>query len=119
MKNTSWQPTGEALDKPKRELSTAIRARLPGIELLSQPGWAFGALSEPDTEAVQPKQQVQLKSLHWRLVETIDWEQRAAARGVFSGQAWAQGGLIDFTGDAVRDLVTGAFLEFQLLTMGL
>lgn len=125
MQNTQWQPSGEALDKVKRELSRAIRAKLPSIAILNQPGWAFGSLLELDAKMAEPgpvgnaEQAVHLKTLNWRLLESIDWEKRAAARGVFSGQAWVQGALIDFTGDGVRDLATGAFLEFQLLTMGL
>jgi hypothetical protein len=129
MKNTQWQAAGEAANKVKRELSKVIRASLPAIGILNQPGWASGSLLDLDTKQPQapeepgapeePAQLLQLKTLHWRLLETIDWDKRAAARGVFSGQAWVQADLIDFTGDSVRDLATGAFLEFQLLTMGL
>ena len=31
MQNTQWQPTGEAADKVKRELSCTIRANLPAM----------------------------------------------------------------------------------------
>lgn len=119
MQETKWQPSGEAVDNLRRTLSQAIRAKLPSIEMLNQPNWAFGTVSDTQAKRPNPEESVRLKTLHWRLLDTLDWQKRAAARGVFSGQAWVHEQLIDFTGDHVRDLATGAFLEFKLLTMGL
>ena len=119
MKKTQWQPIGKAVDTVNRELSKTIRANLPAIVRLNQPDWAHGSLLDLGSKMVPLGKLVQLNTLHWRLLESIEWEKRAASRGVFSGQAWGRGGRIDFTGDSVRDLATGAFLEFQLLTMGL
>ena len=119
MKNTLWQPTGEAVEKVKSELSKAIRTNLPAINKLNQPGWAFGTTTVMHATTETPEPRVQLKTLSWRQIDTIDWQRRACARGVFSGQARLQGRIIDFTGDNMRDFATGAFLEFQLLTMGL
>jgi hypothetical protein len=117
MQETKWQPSGEAVDNVRCTLSRAIRSKLPGIEMLNQPNWAFGTVSDPEQKLQNPKELVHLKTLNWRLLDALDWQKRAAARGVFSGQAWIQGQLIDFTGDSVRDLATGSFLELQLLTM--
>jgi hypothetical protein len=119
MQATPWQPSGQTLDTDKHVLSQTIRANLPSIALLNQPGWAFGTATKTQANPPTPEPQVQLKTLSWRQIENIDWQKRACARVVFSGQAWVQGRLIDFTGDNVRDLATGSFLEFQLLTMGL
>ena len=119
MKDTQWQPSGETMDQVKRELGRAIRSKLPPIEMREQPNWAFGIFTEPSGPLVAHELLVQLKTLTWRMLESIDWQKRASFRSVFSGQAWVNGELIDFTGDHVRDLATGAFLEFQMLTMGL
>jgi hypothetical protein len=119
MQATPWQPSGKALSTDQQALSQTIRAHLPSIELLNQPGWAFGTVAKQQANPPTPEPQVQLKTLRWRQIDTIDWQKRACATGVFSGQAWVQGRLIDFTGDNVRDLATGSFMEFQLLTMGM
>lgn len=116
MQATQWKPSCEAVDNVKRALSRAIRSKLPCLDRLQQPSGAIGSVSE--TEQPDPEQLVRLQTLHWRQLDTLDWQRRAAARCVFSGQAWAQGQLIDFTGDHIQDLATGAFLEFQLLTIG-
>jgi hypothetical protein len=119
MQATSWKPNGKAVDADSLALSQTIRSHLPDINLYNQPGWLFGtSILAPEASRPTVAPRVQLKTLSWRQIEAIDWQRRACARGVFSGQAWVQGRLIDFTGDNVRDLATGGYLEFQLLTMG-
>lgn len=118
MQRTSWRPSGEVSEKTKAALSCAIRGRLAPIEHFGQPDWASGGLDEDEFRA-DAANGVHLKSLSWRMLEPIDWQGRAAVRGVFSGQAWANACLVDFTGDTVRDLTTGGFFEFKLITIGL
>jgi hypothetical protein len=110
---------GKALGTNKQALSKTIRAHLPSIELLNEPGWAFGSAEKPQANPQATEVHVQLKNLSWRQIDVIDWQRRACATGIFSGQAWIQGRLVDFAGDNVRDLATGGFMEFQLMTMGL
>lgn len=119
MEATKWKPTGEEVGKVRFELSRTIRTNLPAIELLRRSNFGFGALSDANVCLDTSVLPVQIKTLRWRVLEFIDWQNRAATAGVFSGQAWVHRDLIDFSGDDVRDLATGAFLEFQLLTMGL
>jgi hypothetical protein len=118
MDNTQWRPSGEVPDKTKRALSHAIRGRLPSIKNVAKPDWESGRLAEHELSADEPGA-VHLKALSWRMLDQMDWQGRASARGVFSGQAWVNASLVDFTGDSVRDLATGAFFEFKLITIGL
>ena len=82
-------------------------------------GWEFGSVMHADIKAVQQQTMAYLLTLSWRTIERLEWNERSTSKGVFSGRAWVNGKEVDFTGDTVRDLATGAFLEFQLLAVGL
>ncbi|WP_397412815.1 hypothetical protein [Polaromonas sp.] len=118
MKNRPWAPLTEKPCKNRRELSAAIRGLLPMIDGQDRSGWESGSVMHADKYAVQ-QAMVYLASLSWRTTERLEWNERAASKGVFSGRAWVNGKEVDFTGDTVRDFATGAFLEFQLLAVGL
>ena len=118
MKDRSWQPLTEKQCKNRIELSAALRTLLPMIDGQDKPGWESGSVVNASEKAEQ-QAFVYLVTLSWRTTERLDWNERSATRGVFSGRAWINGKEVDFTGDTVRDLDTGAFLEFDLLTVGL
>ena len=82
-------------------------------------GWESGSVMHADKKSVQQQPMAYLVTLSWRTIERLEWNERSASKGVFSGRAWVNGTEIDFMGDTVRDLATGAFLEFHLLAVGL
>lgn len=118
MKDRPWQPLTEKSCKNRRELSASIRALLPMIDGRDRSGWESGSVMNANNKSVQ-QARVYLVTLSWRTIERLEWNERSTSKGFFSGRAWVNGKEVDFTGDTVRDLATGAFLEFQLLTVGM
>jgi hypothetical protein len=118
MQATQWQPSGESMGEIRRKLATVIRAGLVPIAHYGTPEWENGrmtALADSHGAASAPV----LAALSWRMQEKMDWQRRGAAMFVFSGAAWVADKRVDFTGECVRDLATGCFFEFELITMGL
>lgn len=116
MKKTAWAP-GTATGITERLLGREIRRCLPSRHYYRCDGWLFGRRSVPISESDR-NAECQLFELLWRLREERSVDERESAEFEFSGQALMSGARVDFCGEALMDLATGGYVEFQLKIWG-
>lgn len=116
MESTVWAP-GSPISISERRLGLAIRRGLPSLRRYRCAEWVFGRLGVARAERDNAAD-CQLLEMWWRLREERDWHERESAEFEFSGQALISGACVDFCGEALMDMATGGYFEFQLKTWG-
>lgn len=102
----------------KRALAKAVRRALPARETLGTTEWAYGTRTgAPGADMAGVGSGIHLDRLTWRLRKKLDFHQRAMGEWSFVGVGWVADRRVEFAGEYLRDFATGAFWEFNLLTM--
>lgn len=110
MKHTNWAPNG-VVDDREWLLGRLVRSALPS-SIPKGRGLQAQHLLLP--LVANGKQVFFMMRMHWRIREMREWENRESAELEFSGRADHSGGTVEFFGEAILDLATGAYFEFHL-----
>lgn len=116
MRSTKWNPDATPIDLVLLELGSAVRGVLPifsefGLPAKESGEWKTNPLAQMVSDGVH------LVAVTWRTLERMEWQERASIRGMCTGWAWKSQRRVDFTVDYIRDIKTGAYVEFDLVSM--
>lgn len=113
-----WRAGGETVAPIVQRLGALVRAQLPPMSAIDSQAWEYGNWNAHAAEA-PPADALILDQLAWHFVEGSICEQREVGHWRFTGLAFVAQRRVDFSGTSIRDLCTGAFLDFHLDTVGL
>lgn len=116
MEHTTWRALGECWGERERSIAAVVRRGFPLMSERGSAHWERGVFQAPAQETGGRDGAIcRLERLTWSLCDQLEWRERASVEFRFDGAVSFDCGRMAFQGEYLRDLTTGAFVEFRMV----